>query len=343
MNSAVLGMAIVLVAGAVGSATLLPMKFVRRWHWENTWLLYSLHAYFLLPLLIAWWTIPEITSVYAEAGIPTITLVAVYGLGWGLSVVLLGRAVDAVGLAVSNGIILGCSIAVGSLAPLLIVDPGRLATPAGVKIVAVDAVILCGVVACAWAAYLRERSGAEHAGAASATDSHGVGLAICFLAGLLTPLINIALASGERITQSAERLGASSDNSNNGVWALTLCAGAVPSLAWCSTLLLRNRTWSGFSQPGSWRNVGLCILMAAIFFTSTVAYGIGAKRLGALGTVYGWPVYISSIIVGNSLWGWLTGEWTGASQRSGIFMVVGLLLQIAGIMLLFSVSQGGGK
>ena len=53
MNPTVYGMTVIVLAGAVGSATLLPMKFVRKWQWENTWLLYAALAYLVAPLLVA--------------------------------------------------------------------------------------------------------------------------------------------------------------------------------------------------------------------------------------------------------------------------------------------------
>lgn len=341
MSPALLGMSIVLLAGAIGSATLLPMKFVRRWDWENTWLLYALLAYFLLPLAVAWTTVPELPRVYAAAGWRTIAVVALYGWGWGLSVVLFGRAVAAVGLAVSNGIILGCSIAVGSLAPLLTFDSGRWMTQQGLRIVACNGVILVGVAGCAVAAYLRDSATGLQDNASTSSGKRPLGLALCVVAGLLTSLINVGLAAGDPITKAAERFGAAPDSAINGVWALALCCGATPSLVWCAWLLTRRRTWDGFRSSGSGWNAGLCLLMAAVFFVSTVAYGMGAKRMGDLGPVYGWPVYISSIIVGNGVWGWLTGEWRLAPKASIRCMLGGILTQVAGILLLFTISGGG--
>ena len=63
----------------------------------------------------------------------------------------------------------------------------------------------------------------------------------------------------------------------------------------------------------------------------------GATNMGALGPVIGWPVYVSSLLLGNNFWGWCTGEWRGAPPRSTIAMAIGIVLQILGILLLFMV------
>jgi L-rhamnose-H+ transport protein len=331
MNATALGLSIVLAAGAVGSATLLPMKFVRRWNWENSWLCFAAGAYFCLPLATAWWTVPDVRAVYAQADAAVLTRVALFGFGWGVSVVLLGLAVAAAGLAVSNAIILGCSISLGSLIPLLVADASRLLTGDGVRLLLANGLLLGGVVACAAAGHWRDRNPA----AEQAAKISGGGLTLCFVAGLLTPLLNFALAAGGQLTELAAQAGASPHQAANAVWGLAVSAGSAPSLAYCVFLLTRRRTWDAFRLPGSWQNLVLCALMATLFIVSTVGYGSGAVRMGALGPVIGWPVYVSSLLIGNAFWGWLTGEWRGASRQAGAAMLVGLGALVAGIALLF--------
>jgi L-rhamnose-H+ transport protein len=77
--------------------------------------------------------------------------------------------------------------------------------------------------------------------------------------------------------------------------------------------------------------------MATLFIVSTIGYGIGATNMGSLGPVIGWPVYVSSLLLGNSFWGWCTGEWRGAPGRAVVAMLSGIALQMAGIMFLFLV------
>lgn len=76
--------------------------------------------------------------------------------------------------------------------------------------------------------------------------------------------------------------------------------------------------------------------MATFFITATVGYGMGASAMGALGPAIGWPVYLSSLIIGNNFWGWLTGEWRESSWTAFLTMIAGIALQVVGIATLFS-------
>jgi len=331
MSSTTLGMSIVLAAGAIGSACLLPLKFVRGWKWENSWLVFALFAYLLFPVSTALATIPALADVYAAAGAGTIARVAIFGLGWGASVVMLGLAVAAAGLAVSNAIILGCSISLGSLIPLVMYDAAKLFSVDGLRIVAANTLLLGGVVLCAAAGYWRDHPVATPE---PATRPRRRVLLLCFVAGVLTPLLNVALAAGAPITAAAEAAGAAPHQAANAVWALAVGIGSTPSMLYCTGLLSRFGTWSEF-KTNSAGNLGLCVLMGALFIVSTIGYGSGALKMGPLGPAIGWPVYVSSLLIGNSFWGWLTGEWRGAPFHAAAAMLTGVALQVAGILWLF--------
>ena len=62
---------------------------------------------------------------------------------------------------------------------------------------------------------------------------------------------------------------------------------------------------------------------------STVLYGLGAVRLGLLGTSVGWGIMqIMQIVVGN-VSGFLTGEWRLAGARSVRWMLAGVAVLVA--------------
>jgi len=82
-NSYVVGLFWILVAGVTQGAFTLPMKFVRRWKWEHLWLVYSVVAFFILPWVLAWVTVPHLGAVYANTTTRILWLTALFGLGWG--------------------------------------------------------------------------------------------------------------------------------------------------------------------------------------------------------------------------------------------------------------------
>ena len=63
-----LGLLLAIVAGALNGSYALPMKRTTRWAFENTWLVYSVVAMLVLNWGIALVTVPQLTEVYARAG-----------------------------------------------------------------------------------------------------------------------------------------------------------------------------------------------------------------------------------------------------------------------------------
>jgi L-rhamnose-H+ transport protein len=333
MDGSVRGMALTVLAGAVGSSTLMPFKYVRGWKWENTWLTYSFLAYLVFPWLAAILTVPGLLSAYHHAGWGTVSLVGLFGLGWGASVVLYGLALEIVGLSLTSGIILGCSVAIGSLVPLLLLQSHRLLTLSGLHIVGADLLMVVGVLLCARAGELRERP--EHDINPKPPHSRFVwGLLVCFISGMLAPLLNITLAVGAGITRHALAVGARPFYAANGVWGLAVSMGALPSLGTCFVKLFKNQTWSRYANSRDARNYLLCFAMGLFFILSTVIYGAAAGELGTLGPVLGWPVYMSSLIIGNNFWGWYTGEWADSGSVAVRTMFLGIALQIVAMVLL---------
>jgi L-rhamnose-H+ transport protein len=334
MNDWLLGFAVAVIGGVIGSATLMPMKFVRKWPWEASWLTYSTCAYFIAPWVFAIATVPALPDVYRMAGMSSVFWAIAFGVMWGAGVILYGLAVERVGLSLAMAIILGLSIAVGSLVPILFREPMKFSTTAGFWILAANAVILAGLILCAWAGHLRQSTRRDEQKPADRT-AFLAGLTMCVLSGLSAPLLSVALSMGALITESAKSRGAAPLWAGNSVFGLTVSAGALPNILYCGWLLSRNKTATVFQLPESRRNFALCVAMGVCFMSSTVLYGAATAMLGPkLGDVVGWPVYMSSIILGGSFWGWLTGEWKSATRNAAVAMISGVLLLVLGISLL---------
>jgi L-rhamnose-H+ transport protein len=322
------GLIVALLAGVVMGSVLVPMKLVKRWAFENTWLVYSVCAYLASPWIVAFFTIPHLGSVYEHAGWRISLITFCLGAGWGLAVVLFGIAVDMVGLSISTALLYGCSVALGSVGALCLVDASKLRTPEGLRVVAWDLVLLLGVLICAQAGRTRDP--------ASSVDGKRTrrGVAIALLAGILSTLFNIVLAYGAPIREQAIALGADSNLAANAIWSLAVTGGSMPSIFWSLRLLRRNARWGLYRQSSSGKNALMCVGMGAAWIAGTVLYGIATARLGKFGTALGWPIYMSATILVGILWGWGLGEWRGAPRRSIQLLWAGVGTQILSIVLL---------
>ena len=190
---------ITVFAGILGGSVLAPIKRMEHWPFEKSWAVYSVWAYLVSPWLLALITVPRLFSIYSHISAKTMLICAACGLGWGTAVVLFGIAVNLIGISLATAITYGLSIAVGSLAPLLISRPAKLLSLQSLWIVLADAGIVAGVFLCAWAGMERDiAQGAQSLESAFSRDNQQSfrGIFAAFVAAVLSSLFNIALAFG---------------------------------------------------------------------------------------------------------------------------------------------------
>src|SRR5208282_4995951 len=318
-----------------GSFTL-PMKFTRQWAWENTWLAWTLFALGLFPPLLTFLTVPELGQVYAQAGLGPILTVAACGAGWGISQVFFGLAVDAVGIALAFSVILGISAAVGSLIPLIRLHPEKAFTSGGLLLLLGVALVIVGVGVCAVAGKKREAAlGQGPAGKPSVMK----GLVFCLFSGLGSALVNFGLAFGGPLIRAAEHAGATPMWAPNAVWLPLMCAGGVPNLIYCIYLMRKNRTGGKFGVAGTGHYWILAAVMAFFWFGSTVMYGVATVKLGELGTVLAWPLFMSLIVITASGWGVATGEWKNTGKQPLLVMMGGVAVLVLAVCVLSVASR----
>lgn len=335
-----LALTVTLIAGILGGSVLLPLKFMRRWPFQNSWAVYSFWAYLIMPWAVALATIPNLATIYQQVSTNTALICSVSGAGWGLAVVLFGLSVHLVGLSLASAIIYGASIAVGSLGPLIYSHADRLGTRQGRLIIAGNLVMVTGIVACAFAGKKRDENknysgeAAREAGMSSDPRRFVKGLSASIAAALLSSLFNIALAYGGEFNQLAIEQGARPINAANAQWAFTVTFGYIPNLLVSVFRLSREQLWVQFAEPVGISHWLWPPVMGLMWIGGTALYGSGAGLLGPLGAVIGWPVYMSVMIVTGNFWGWITGEWSEAPSGALRLLLGGIAIQIVAITLL---------
>jgi len=280
------------------------MKYARKWAWENTWLAWTIFALVVLPFAAAFVTIPNLLMIYNSVSPNVILEVSGFGAGWGVAQVFFGIAVDMIGITLAFSIVLGTSAAVGSLIPMVSLHRRSLDSAAGHAVLGSIVLILLGVMLCAAAGKMQEKSAAQLTGSQK-RNSRGLLLAI--LCGLCASFMNLGVAFGAPLVEAAHSFGANRLYAVNVVWLPLLLAGAVPNVVYCAWLLKRNSSGSRYRAGRS--HWVLAALMAVFWFGSTLLYGVAAGQLGAWGPVLGWPLFMSLIVITATMLGMLTGEW----------------------------------
>lgn len=340
MNQNGLGLLLISVAGAMNGSFTLPMKFTRYWAWENIWLAWTIFALGIFPVTLTLLTVPALSQVYTQAGQGPWLLAGAFGAGWGISQVFLGLAVNELGMALSFSVILGISAAVGSVVPLIQLHPNDVLQRKGISTLCGVALVLVGVAIAAVAGRHREKALASASiAAARPRASITKGLSFATISGLGSALVNFGLAFGEPLKNVAQQFGAAEIWSPNAVWLPFMVAGGFPNLAYCIYLLRRNRTAPEFRRSGTGFYWALAAVMAFLWFGGIVMYGVGAKKMGELGPVLGWPAFMSIIVITGTVWGIATGEWRGAGRRPLWLLGLGVAVLVIAIFVL-GISSG---
>ena len=325
------GLALVVVAACANAAFALPMKFVRRWEWENTWLAWSLFALVLLPLATALISIPTPVAVYRQVGAATVAWVLGCGFGWGCAQVLFGLAMDSIGVGLAFSIVLGVSAAVGSLVPLLRISAMGNRAPLFWSMLPSIGLVILGVLVCAIAGSLREKAQGNRV---ERKRSFALGFSMALGSGVCAAFMNVGVALGAPLAHSAAAHGAATQNSVNAIWLPLLAAGAVPNLGYCLFLFLQRGTWSKFRSSDTPFNLSLAGVMAILWFFSTALYGSATRLLGDLGTVVGWPAFMSLIVIIASVLGMAIGEWKRSGQRPVRLQLAGMCILVLAVIAL---------
>jgi L-rhamnose-H+ transport protein len=331
MSSTSGGVLTLIVAGIANASFTLPMKYTRKWAWENTWLAWTVLALVALPLAAALLTIPNLATVYRAASPSSILEICGFGAGWGVAQVCFGLAVDLIGITLAFSIVLGTSAAMGSLIPMIALHRDHLNSGAGWAVMGADAMVLVGVMICAVAGKMRDGTKAVPQPTQKRSSR---GLLLAVLCGLCASLMNLGVAFGTSLMQVARSFGANEPNAINAVWLPLMFAGALPNILYCIWLLRRNRTGHLFGErPANW---ALGAVMAVFWFGSTLLYGMGAGQLGNWGPILGWPLFMTLIVITATTLGVLTGEWKESGSRpirihwTGVIVLVLAIFVLAG-------------
>src|SRR5512137_77156 len=144
-SNPLLGVAMHAVGATFAATCYTPEKRVRGWSWQSYWLTQASFCWFLLPLLGAWLTIPELGAVLREA--PRSAMLWSFGLGaaYGIGGTAFGISIRYIGFSLTYAIAVGLSSVLGTLIPPLVggtlntilSKPGAMCIVAGIVVGAI--------------------------------------------------------------------------------------------------------------------------------------------------------------------------------------------------------------
>jgi L-rhamnose-H+ transport protein len=285
---------------------MLPLKFNRKWNWENTWLIFSLVSLLILPWTLALLLVNHLFQAYNSLTVSQFVTPILFGAGWGIAQVLFGISIQRLGLALAYAIVVGLGTLLGTLVPLFVQHRTQIGRTLLILVLAGIVIMLIGIAFSAWAGQVR-----EHRQETDATmpplGRYRAAVFVAILCGILAPMLNYSFAFGQDIAVAAIRLGNPEVRAAYAVWPIGLAGGLLPNMAYSIYLLRRNRTGPLFRSKCP--DVFWAILMASLWMGAFALYGMSATYLGRFGTSIGWGLFQIFMIMTATVSGVFTGEW----------------------------------
>jgi len=307
------------------------MTYTRKWEWEHTWSIFSLTGMIVFSWIFVLITVPDISSVYAAVLPRDLIILCVFGGLWGIGGVLNGLAMAQLGMALAYPIVLVTVSSLVALIPLVVFFPSALFAPKGLVLIAGTAVTIAGIIMCSRAFLKKEPpapSSPESGGASTVPK-----LALAVAAGVMSSLLNVGFAYSAGLIDAVRNSGVSDAFAANAAWAVILTSGGLVNVLYCLYLMAKRNTAKRFFGPETVRNLGLGSLMGLLWCSGLYIYGIGASKLGSMGVVVGWVLFMSTIIIVGNLWGIWRGEWKDAPPSARALLNRALITLLTAIII----------
>lgn len=334
-----MGYFLVISAGILEGAFVFPMKFTKKWAWENIWLIFAGTGYLIWPWLFAFLTIPHLFAILSATSTHSLILVELFGLGWGIGGIAFGLGVDRLGMALAMTVIVGVTATAGALIPMAILTPEKLFQPQGLLTIASLSLVLIGLSLGCCGGKIREEM--QSSCANKSQSSFALGLGICVAAGLLSACANLAFAFGSECIHRAVELGAGPTVAGNTLLAPLGVPKFLCNAAYCIWLLRKNKTGHLLVLQGTRHYWLLGSLMGFLWLAGMSLYAPGIRSLGALGTSVGWAAMTTMMVITANFLGFLTGEWKGASRKASRLALAGTGILILAIFVVGYANQLG--
>lgn len=333
------GVLLVTAAGLFMGSVGWPIKFMRRFRFEQFWFVAMLLGLFVVPWTVTLLFCPDAISGYFSIDPSLIVKSNLFALGWGIANVLWVMSMVRIGSALSLAVLTGLGVAVGVTMPMIFKGTGLFSaspdwgSPAGNTILLGVLVVIAGVLMVSAAGFGRDKALAK-----KEEKSGGFlgGLIMCAVAGMLSAGLALSFVYSQGpIVSAMKARGAGDLPATLAVWSVGLFSGMLVNLIYPAYVMTKNKTWRVFKEGGI--DYLLAVVIGTHFILAVVFMGWGMLTLGALGASVGFGIQQAMQILGGQIVGFLEGEWKGVygAPRKLMFGSLAVLI-IAMVILAYS-------
>jgi L-rhamnose-H+ transport protein len=317
-----------------------PQKRVRRWSWQTYWLTQAAFCWFLLPIIGAMLTIPDLLAVLREAPRSAMLHSFLLGAAYGIGGTAFGISIRFIGFSLTYAIAVGLSSVLGTLIPPLVKGTlgATLSKPGADWIVAGIVVGTIGIAGAGLAGRLKEIDLASQQD--KGEFSLMKGLALSLLAGVLSAVYGFALEAGEPIADVASLHGAGVWRGNV-VYIFSNTGAFLTTAIYCLWLHARHRTLGELVElpagPEEARlplNWAMAVVTGLFWYGQFFFYNLGHVRMGHY-KFTSWAIHMIMLVLFSNVVGLALREWR-ACRRLTHTTIAGALVVLVGAVLLLT-------
>lgn len=328
--------------GAFSSGSFsIPFGKTRNWAWENYWLIYSLFAYVIVPVVACAVFCPGCMQVLAGVPAKTLEWIFVLGFIYGVCNLTFGLSLRYLGLSLGFSLSLGLMMILGTIIPPAI--DGRLSIllqqSGGTMLIAGLLIAAVGIALSGYAGYRKDKgAGAE----ANPELDFKKGLLLVLFVGITGASQALGIEMGAGISSAIVAAGVDPLFQTLPVFPILFGGSFLATALWCLFLSKKNKNLKAFvktKEIGVLSNYFYCALAGFLWFVNFIFFGMGKSRMGEF-SFTAWGIMMSLTIVFATLWGLYRGEWKATDAKTKAWMYAGLVVLIAAS---FVIGMSGGE
>lgn len=336
----IIGTGLHAIGGISAASCYMPFEKVKNWSWGTFWIVQALFAWLIMPLVIGYFTIPNLFIVLTDAPSSAFWAAFVLGAAYGFGGLSFGYAIRNIGYSLTYTISIGISAVLGTVVPLII--SGRVVeqfTKVGGGIVLTGMVIsVIGVALCGRAGFMKEKNFAKKEGKIKLHFNMKRGLTLSIIAGMLSAVWGISLDLGQPISDLAAKYGAGHFEGNAKLIVSSMGC-LVTNLTWFLVATIKDGSIKSLYQRkkiGSKRffgNYALSAFAGSLWYTQFFFYGLGHVKMGSF-MFASWVLHMSMLIFFSYIIGVIMKEWRGVTRRTYITLIIALLVLVGSFILM---------
>ncbi len=326
-----IGLLIIAVGSFCQSSSYVPINKVKEWNWESFWLIQGVFAWLVFPLLGALLGVPQGGSLFKLWSAGGAGMSILYGILWGIGGLTFGLSMRYLGVALGQSIALGTCAGFGTLFPALFAGTDLL-TGDGLILLLGVCITLAGIAVIGYAGSLRTQTMSEEEKQAAIKDfALTKGLLVALLAGVMSACFALGLDAGTPIKEAALQEGVEGLYAGLPVIFLVTLGGFLTNAVYCLQQNVSNKSMGDYAKKKVWgNNLLFCMLAGILWYMQFFGLEVGKSFLTGSPVLlaFSWCILMALNVTFSNVWGIILKEWQGASVKTIVVLVFGLLILI---------------